>query len=40
MRKLAERIRDTWDCVQVVLLLGLLQLGEICCGRGGDEFDP
>ena len=38
MRKLAERIRDAWDSVLAVLLLGLLQLGLFL--RGDDEFDP
>ena len=38
MWKLAKRIRDAWDYVLAVLLLGLLQLGQILCGD--DEFDP
>lgn len=38
MRKLAERIRDAWDTAEAVLLLGLLQLGQLLCGD--DEFDP
>lgn len=38
MRKLAERIRDAWDSVLAVLLLGPLQIGQLLCGE--DEFDP
>lgn len=38
MRRVLERIRGAWDCVIAVLLLGLLQLGQLLCGD--DEFDP
>ena len=40
MRRVLEWIRDVWDCVLAVLLLGLLQLGQLLCGNDGDEFDP
>ncbi len=40
MRRVIGWLRDAWDTAEAVLLMGMLQLGDLLCGNDGDEFDP